>query len=235
MVWTKGKPCYEETKIKISLALKGRPKHRGFGEKISRYWRESGRKKPWVREIGKRNKGRKRSEDFKRQCSERTEGKNNPFYGKHHTEETRKTLSVLRKGKHNSPTTEFTSERLKQLWQDPKYREQVLENCCRIKRPTRPEKRFMKICRKHNLPFEYSANRKIIGKRIPDFVNKEEKVAIEILGTYWHSPLLNPKLRFDRTLPKILEDYEKSGWNLVWFWDDEILSSNAEEIVLSRL
>ena|SRR3990167_2090146 len=34
-------------------------------------------------------------------------GENNPFFGKTHKPETRKKISLLRKGKHNSPKTEF--------------------------------------------------------------------------------------------------------------------------------
>lgn len=37
----------------------------------------------------------------------KTSGENNPFYGKHHNEETKKRLSEIRKGKHYSPETEF--------------------------------------------------------------------------------------------------------------------------------
>lgn len=40
-------------------------------------------------------------------------------------EETRKKISLSQKGKHNSPNTEFTSERLKQMWKDPEYRKKL--------------------------------------------------------------------------------------------------------------
>lgn len=46
--------------------------------------------------------------------------------GKKRTEEFGKKMSKILKGKHISPKTEFTSERLKKMWQDPKFRENVI-------------------------------------------------------------------------------------------------------------
>ena len=43
--------------------------------------------------------GYQHSEEFKKEQSERNSGENNPFYGKHHTEETRRKISETSKGK----------------------------------------------------------------------------------------------------------------------------------------
>lgn len=40
-------------------------------------------------------------------------------------EETKHKIRLANKGKHFSPNTEFTSERLKQLWQNPKHKQEV--------------------------------------------------------------------------------------------------------------
>lgn len=40
-------------------------------------------------------------------------GKNHPFYGKHHSEKTKQMIRKLRKGKHNSPATEFKKGKIK--------------------------------------------------------------------------------------------------------------------------
>ena len=44
------------------------------------------------------NTGRKRSEEFKKNLSEKLSGKKNPFYGRKHSEETKKKLSESNKG-----------------------------------------------------------------------------------------------------------------------------------------
>ena len=44
------------------------------------------------KKIGERSKGRKFSEETKRQMSETHKGENNSFYGKHHTEEAKKKM-----------------------------------------------------------------------------------------------------------------------------------------------
>lgn len=49
--------------------------------------------------ISDANKGKKRTEDFKKHLSEIMKGENNPFYGKHHTEETKRRISNAQKAK----------------------------------------------------------------------------------------------------------------------------------------
>lgn len=46
--------------------------------------------------------GRKLKQEHRKQISERTKGEKNPFFGKHHTEETKKLLSGKLKGKNKS-------------------------------------------------------------------------------------------------------------------------------------
>ena len=52
--------------------------------------------------ISLHNKGRKLSPAHRKQISERTKGENNPFYGKHHTEESKRKISAFHKGKPHS-------------------------------------------------------------------------------------------------------------------------------------
>lgn len=105
-------------------------------------------------------------------------------------------------------------------------------------KPTLPEKRFLAICQELNLPFKYigNSNKFTVGRLKPDFIHSQgEKIAIDIFGIFWHSPLYARKItacRFSETRKAM---FEKHGWRLVIFWDVEIMSQKAEEVVLERL
>lgn len=102
---------------------------------------------------------------------------------------------------------------------------------------TKPERIFEDICKKNNLPFKYTGDGDFwIQKINPDFVEcNGKKIAVEVFGDYWHSPLLNYRLREDRTLyyrKKILNKY---GWKLIVFWETDLLRKDAEAFVLNTL
>ena len=102
---------------------------------------------------------------------------------------------------------------------------------------TKPELRFMGICEKRNLPFRYTGDGAFwIGRINPDFVEcNGKKIAVDVFGDYWHSPLFRQDMTQTRTYEgrkKVLSMY---GWGLVVFWESELKSENAEKIVLKRL
>lgn len=96
--WLKGKRHSEETCRKRSESLKGRT----FSEESIKKMREAAKHRPPMseetkRKIGESNKGKICI--FKGKKRSETSGEKHPFYGKHHSEETRKQMSVKRKGK----------------------------------------------------------------------------------------------------------------------------------------
>lgn len=136
----------------------------------------------------------------------------------------------IKSGEHLSPETELTSERAKELWKDPELRVEILRKQAksrRLKRPSKPERRFMEINKKYNLGFIYTGNSSdaIIGTYyIPDFINFEEKIIVEILGDYWH----NMPKNFARDRRKF-HMYRFLGFRSFFFWASEL--NNEEEIV----
>lgn len=89
-----------------SLKGKGNPFY-GRKHTIETKQKMFGRKITWGDKISKAKKGVKYSEERKREISKRMKGKGNPFFGKKHSIETRKKVSLSRKGKcigNNNPS-----------------------------------------------------------------------------------------------------------------------------------
>jgi len=145
-----GKKMPESVKLKISMAMKGRKIT--WGDKISR-------------SLSKSIKSGTR--DYN--------GVRNPFYGKAHSEDTRRLIG----------------EKAKDRWKDLEYRKLVVGNvmkaCC-IK-PNRKEKFLINLIDEHGLPFKYVGDGQfILGGCCPDFLNHDgKKQLIELFGDYWHN------------------------------------------------
>lgn len=108
------------------------------------------------------------------------------------------------------------------------------------KHQTKPELIFETICKKHDLPFKYTGDGSFwIGKNPsvnPDFIEcNGKKIAIEVFGDYWHSPLLNHRIGEDRTLHYRKTILKKYGWKLVALWELDLKREDAEQFVLSEL
>lgn len=102
---------------------------------------------------------------------------------------------------------------------------------------TKPEMIFEIICKKYNLPFKYTGDGSFWIHNInPDFVEcNGKKIAVEIFGEYWHSPLLHRGLGEDRTLKYRKRILKKYGWKLTVFWDADLLREDAEAFVFKKL
>lgn len=87
----------------------------------------TGKSRPDVAERNRRNRGKKLSEEHEKKLSDNFSGKNNPFYGKTHSDETRLKMSKAKenyipwnKGK---PHSEETKRKLKEAWKRRKERD----------------------------------------------------------------------------------------------------------------
>jgi len=193
--------------------------------------------------ISKARKGKKMPEEYRQRLSMTMIGEGNPFYGRRHTERTKLMLSESRRGKRNSPNTEFTSEGMKKicqdpqekkrrslrskcLWQSKEYAEKTLSAILKslARRPNKLETRAIELLGK-NFPneWEYTGNGKVIlGKLIPDFINVNgKKKVIEIFGEYWHTGE-RTKNRINLTERGRIKEYQKLGFGCLVLWDRDL-------------
>ena len=121
------------------------------------------------------------------------------------------------------------SKLLKLRWANPEYREHSLRVLRKAwaRKPTRPELIFKQMCEMFDIPLKYVGDGTLsIQGFNPDFVdNTGRRIAVEIFGDYWHSPLR-------RNIPSyMIEDnrkaiFKKYGWDLTVIWEHELKSPN---------
>lgn len=162
--------------------------------------------------ISESERGKHLSEETRRKIGESVKGAKHHMYGKHHTMEARKKMREARKRR-----------------RFPKHH-------------TTPELIFEEICVKNNLPFRYVGDGQLwIGKKgekqlNPDFIEANgKKIVVEIMGNYWHSPLLNPHLREDALLFYRKSHYKEYRWKPIFLWESDLKRDDAEQFVLAAL
>ena len=116
---------------------------------------------------------------------------------------------------------EIKSRKMKNYFQDPKFREMVIKRtieACDVK-PNGLEKAFCGLLQSYFLnEWRYVGDGKIfIAGFVPDFVHREEKWIIEVHGDYWH--------RFPEAVErdkKKRKAYERCGYKVLEIWEREV-------------
>lgn len=108
------------------------------------------------------------------------------------------------------------------------------------KHHTLPERIFEEICKKNSIPFHFVGDGQLwIGKKTklnPDFIEANgKKICVEVMGRYWHSPLLNSNVARYANLNYREMHYKKFKWQPVFIWEDDLKRGDAEQFVLSTL
>lgn len=218
--FNKGRPMSQETKIKLSNALKG--KHLTEETKAKMRGRPA-----W-------NKGKHHSFETKEKISSLAhERLQNP--------EARRKISEGHKGKIASiETKQKISAGMKRLWKDPDYAERVIkgrkeqwqrpgyrERSIKAvvealnKRPNKPEKHLLRILNSEALPFRYTGDGSfILGGYLPDFVQcNGKKQIIELFGDYWHS---KEDISWHETELGRIMAYNQFGYKTLVIWEHEL-------------
>ena len=143
--------------------------------------------------------------------------------GKHHSPKTE-----IKKGDHLSPETEFTSEKVKQKWQNAEWKERQIKAVLKglFKRPTSVEREFIEIAKNHNFPYKYVGDGAfLIGYKNPDFIHtNEKKICIEVAARIFH----NPNDVYEKGRKKHFGNY---GWKCFVFWANKRGLEDKEKIV----
>lgn len=102
-------------------------------------------------------------------------------------------------------------------------------------KPNRVEERIQRFCITHQIPLRYVGNGEVwIGKRNPDFIDYNgRKIVVEIFSDYWHSPLKNPNVQWNRTVNPTMKAYKKYGFDCKIGWDNQLKSDKDIETFLS--
>lgn len=204
-----GKKHSEEDIIKMKKGMRGK-KHLKA--------RNKPKSKDHKLKIGLSNKGKIKSEEHKLKISKSRKGKNcgekHPCFGKHQSEETKEKNRQSNLKKWNDPNSIFNSKEYRENWKKsvsikPNKLEILIDNL---------------LVNELNLNYIYVGDYRFwVGRKNPDFINKETKKIIEVFGEYWHSKKFR---KVEKTNQEHEQDrikyFEKYGYKSLIIWDYEL-------------
>jgi len=174
----------------------------------------------WVSKFGTEIADKK-LHDWKLKSSNSHLGTKNSFFGKHHSAATRKILS-----------------KKISMWANTAAGKRHVSNMGLISasksfRITKPQRLVQKYL--DDLSIDYTING-LVARRSYDFVLKEQKMLIEVQGTYWHA---DPRVYGEFKIPlnkrqqfKVIEDElkkkiaEGAGYKLYYIWELDIKNND---------
>lgn len=195
--------------------------------------------------ISQSRKGQGLSDETKRRLSIKRSGRANPFYGKHHSHETRakiqtKILQLWQDREYRAKTSISNSQARLRQWRDPKY---ALRQIALIKasgqiKPNKAELALADILNRNLPEFRYNGDFRLgilIGGFIPDFINVNgRKEVIELFGRHWHTGTFIQKNWRRSELGRLMA-YNSLGWKCLVIWDNELKDFSEHEIVAKIL
>lgn len=235
----------EETRQKIRLALIGKPKSEETKEKLSRSHKGLllGRNHPMFgkhHSHGTKEKmrfaklknpvrywlGKYLLESTKKKMSLSKRGKPSPRKGEHLSEKSKQRLSLAHKGKCLSEKhKKMISESMKKFFlEHSEHKEKIIRNVLksRINSPNKLEYKWIRIFRKHNLPYRFVGNGEfILGGKCPDFIQTNgKKICVEVRNE-------NICKFFDKISPedykeRRIKHFKQYGWDCIVIFEDNL-------------
>jgi len=220
-----GKKHKEETKKKWGEDRLGKDYVERFGEKrakeickkvsIGKTGKGSSLKGRTYEEIHGEEGGRA----LRKVRSETMGGENSPLRGKKRSKK-----SIL-KG----------SISMKKKWKDPEFIVKTLkaQQKARYQKPSGYEQKISELCMKYSLPFIYTGDGTfLIGRKIPDFINKEKRIAIEVFYSYHKKQVFGSVKNYMKERSKYFKKY---GYKII-FLDEKIMKRrNWETFCVNKI
>lgn len=120
-------------------------------------------------------------------------------------------------------------------WKNEEYADRVVKATLEgLKlRPTSYEKKISELCIDNDLPFIYTGNGTfLIGRKNPDFVNKENRIAIEVFYSYFKVKRYGSVENYTK---QRREYFAKHGYKTIFITEKEVLSKDWEEVCLNKI
>ncbi|MEK7179941.1 MAG: NUMOD3 domain-containing DNA-binding protein [Patescibacteria group bacterium] len=154
------------------------------------------------------------------------------MYGKKRAEEIKQKLKILHQGKkHSEEAKEKMSLAKKEHWKSLEYATKIMKGL--LKKPTSYEKKISELCIENSLPFIYTGNGTfLIGTKNPDFLNKEQKITIEVYSTYWKIKDYGSCENYEKQRS---EYFAKYGYKVIFIRESEIIDENWKDICLKSI
>lgn len=137
--------------------------------------------------------------------------------------------------KENPQARKKLSKIMKNRWKDKDYSERVIKSwrkSIQIK-PSSFELKIILLCSKYKLPFVYTGDGRIlIGYKNPDFIDKKNKVIIEVFLDYF-------KIRDYGSIKKYINQrrkhFLKYGYKTIFISEKEINIKNWENVCINKI
>ena len=100
-------------------------------------------------------------------------------------------------------------------------------------RPTNFEKKIILLIQKYNLQFDYVGDgRVLIGYKNPDFINKKEKIIIEVFLNYF-------KIRDYGSIENYMDirqsHFARYGYHTIFITEEDITNKNWEDLCINKI
>lgn len=233
-----------ETRKKVSSSLKGRVNPRR-GEHLAESSKEKIRNSNYHKNLkGKTYEDRvgiKKAMVWKKKLSISGKGKRKPLSNEHKEKissamlDNPKVIDRQNRLWRDKDYKKMMSNSAIKKWENKEYRENQIRAIIKslLKRPTSYEKKISELCISNNLPFIYTGNGTfLIGYKNPDFINKKEKIAIEVYHNYFKIREFGSCEEYEKQRTKYFARY---GWSVLFIRTEEIEDKDWENICLNKI
>ena len=191
--------------------------------------------------------GEEKARDAKIKISNHIKGKpshlKNRTYEEIHGEEKAKKLKEIRSidgtgrvmPEWTDKQRQDASDRYLKLWQDQEYRDKTLKNMLqnRYAKPNNYERKISDVCFKYNLPFVYCGDGTfLIGLKSPDFINKEQRIAIEVYNNYHKNIKFGSVEKYKTDRIKYFAEY---GYKIIFIGEEIMEERNWEQLCVNKI